>query len=153
MVWRTSQCTSQCMYITARGASHGGLSIVCSAYFCVFCVVMNFCSPINIYLVIPEFPNASLVGLDELCPRFRSVFVNFGGVVGRHRTLRLPSGLNRSSLPDLKWSKRGLISLDVPGHDPPFEITIYCLFLLNPGPVSHRFIRGQYVVSMSCKTL
>ena len=92
--------------------------------YCVFCVVMNYCTPINNHLVIPEFPNASLVGLDELCPRSRSAFLNFGGVVGRHRTLRLPSGFNRSSLPAVKWSKRGLISLAVPGRDPAFETTI-----------------------------
>ena len=38
-------------------------------------------------------------------------------------------------LPLCKWSKHGLISLVIPGHDPPLEITIFMDIATNPGPV------------------
>jgi hypothetical protein len=34
-----------------------------------------------------------------------------------------------------KWSKHGIISLLIPGHDPPVDITIYVDICRNPGPV------------------
>ena len=38
-------------------------------------------------------------------------------------------------LPLCKWSKHGPISLVIPGHDPPLEITIFMDIAKNPGPI------------------
>ena len=38
-------------------------------------------------------------------------------------------------LPLCKWSKHGPISLVIPSHDPPLEITIFMDIAKNPGPM------------------
>ena len=42
---------------------------------------------------------------------------------------------NSTSLPLRKWAKHGQISLVIPGHDPPQEITIFMDIAKNPGPI------------------
>ena len=50
-------------------------------------------------------------------------------------------------LPLCKWRKHGPISLVIPGHDPPLEITIFTDIAKNPGPIfklsTHRSCEGR----------
>ena len=45
------------------------------------------------------------------------------------------TGYFKSRRPLSKWSKHGLTSLFIPGHDPPMEITVFGDVSLNPGPL------------------
>ena len=52
--------------------------------------------------------------------------VNISGSTGFHRTGRAIC----------VWRKHGFVSLSIPGHDPPIEITMYMDVATNPGPSS-----------------
>jgi len=54
-------------------------------------------------------------------------------VVRRVKSYRYRNTTGR--LPLRKWGKHGPISLVIPGHDPPLEITIFMDIAKNPGPV------------------
>ena len=70
----------------------------------------------------------------------------FGGILDRiivfssrlrAAKLKLVSstGFNRTTRALCKPSKRALTSLAIPGHDPPFDLTIFVDISINPGPV------------------
>lgn len=48
-------------------------------------------------------------------------------------------GFHRTRFPLVKFSKHGQTSLTFPGHDPPFDITIYKDISQNPGPAGRNF--------------
>ena len=54
---------------------------------------------------------------------------------------RLTRNFHRTGRAFTKMTKRGLTSLAVPGHDPPFDITIFVDVSVNPGPVSQTQVR------------
>ena len=43
-------------------------------------------------------------------------------------------GFHRSKVPMQKHTKHGFVSLVIPGHDPPLDITVYVDISTNPGP-------------------
>ena len=45
-------------------------------------------------------------------------------------------GLSQTASSCDPWGKSGNTTLAIPGHDPPFEITIFDDVALNPGPVT-----------------
>ena len=55
-----------------------------------------------------------------------STSVNISSSTGFHRTGRAIC----------VWRKHGFVSLSIPGHDPPIEITMYMDVATNPGPSS-----------------
>ena len=70
----------------------------------------------------------------------RTVFSGEAGLIfvvklGNKCQLDLRSGCYfKSSLPVTKWTKHGPISLHIPGHDPPLDITVFSDVSRNPGP-------------------
>ena len=58
-------------------------------------------------------------------------------------------GYHKLPIAEIQWGKRGNTTLAVPGHDPPFEITIFNDIALNPGPaksVENRVQPGHQVM-------
>ena len=58
-------------------------------------------------------------------------------------------GYHKLPVAAIQWGKRGNTTLAVPGHDQPFEITIFKDVALNPGPttnVENRFQFGHQVM-------
>lgn len=53
-----------------------------------------------------------------------------------HWKLHTERDFYRTAEAFVKMTKHALISLAIPGHDPPFEIIIFMDFSVNPGPVS-----------------
>jgi len=53
-------------------------------------------------------------------------------------------------LPTSKWNKHGYISLAIPGHDPPINITIYTDIATNPGPNS--ITTSDQEINLHCNT-
>ena len=51
-------------------------------------------------------------------------------------------GYHKLPVAAIQWGKRGNTTLAVPGHDPPFEITIFNDIALNPGPVTNLDIKS-----------
>ena len=49
-------------------------------------------------------------------------------------TCIVKDGFHRSRVPMQKHTKHGFISLVIPGHDPPLDITVYVDISTNPGP-------------------
>ena len=45
-------------------------------------------------------------------------------------------GYHKLPVAAIRWGKRGNTRLAVPGHDPPFEITIFNDIALNPRPAT-----------------
>ena len=48
--------------------------------------------------------------------------------------LTSPSGLHRSRTAKIKYTKHGNVTLLIPGHDPPLDITVFMDIAVNPGP-------------------
>ena len=53
-----------------------------------------------------------------------------------------------------KWTKHGYLSLLIPGHDPPLDLTMYKDVLKNPGPESFQNVlrRRNYDLHTYCST-
>ena len=49
-------------------------------------------------------------------------------------TCIVKDGFHRSRVPMQKHTKHGFVSLVIPGHDPPLDITVYVDISTNPGP-------------------
>ena len=68
---------------------------------------------------------------------------------GKSKLQLTSMGYHKLPVAAIQWGKRGNTTLAVPGHDPPFEITIFKDIVLNPGPatnVENRFQPGHQVV-------
>ena len=68
---------------------------------------------------------------------------------GKSKLLLTSMGYHKLPVAAIQWGKRGKTTLAVPGHDPPFEITIFNDIALNPGPatnVENRFQPGHQVM-------
>ena len=60
---------------------------------------------------------------------YQSSFVRF-----RRMYLKTKAGFHPARTPKTKSNKRGCLSLVIPGHDPPLDITIFLDVTKNPGP-------------------
>ena len=68
---------------------------------------------------------------------------------GKSKLQLTSMGYHKLSVAAIRWGKRGNTTLAVPGHDPPFEITIFNDIALNPGPatsVENRVQPGNQVI-------
>ena len=76
---------------------------------------------------------------NDIIMTYGSCRCDFGLVASPSRLTFAPSqrcitSIRRTKLPLVKWTKHGLTSLVVPGHDPPLDITVYQDISKNPGP-------------------
>ena len=63
----------------------------------------------------------------------------FAGVLyrcGKSKLQLTSMGYQKLPVAAIRWGKKGNTTLAVPGHDPPFEITIFNDIALNPGPAT-----------------
>ena len=55
---------------------------------------------------------------------------------GKSKLQLTSTGYHKLLVAAIQWGKSGNTTLAIPGHDPPFEITIFNDVALNPGPVT-----------------
>ena len=55
---------------------------------------------------------------------------------GKSKLQLTSTGYHKLRVAAIQWGKSGNTTLAIPGHDPPFEITIFNDVALNPGPVT-----------------
>lgn len=96
-------------------------------------ILSSILTPVHIFIT----HSTSFSGLQQNFRKFRAIecllpilsapkIISLTGSVGFHRSCYAVG----------VWSKHGYISLCIPGHDPPINITIYNDVSINPGPQS-----------------
>ena len=109
-------------------------------------ILSSILTPVHIFIT----QSTSFSGLQQNFRKFRAIeclppilsvpkIISLTGSVGFHRSCY---GVGA-------WSKHGYISLCIPGHDPPINITIYNDVSINPGPHSSVFHHFKF---KSCRS-
>ena len=116
-------------------AATRSLGSLVSRYFYTFAFLFLILGPFQNY---PKYLLHRQIEIFSTKPRFftrDAGWIFIAKLSGKFKLDLTVNGYFKSHLAASKWAKHGKVSFYVPGHDPPFDITVFLDVDSNPGPV------------------